>query len=255
MLVEKIRIDCGTQSRDKIDQQVVSDYAVALKEGAKFPAVVVFHDGLEYYLADGFHRYLAHVQAGRSEIEAEVKNGTLRDAILYSLSANDSHGLRRTNADKRKSVMTLLEDDEWKQWSSSDIARACKVSHVFVIKLRKDDKPEVVKFNKLGEVKERKSEHKKWTPPPHEPEPQDEKDDALQILLEENQKLTDKLTLAALPEEDRFLAEMEIEDLREELRLTRIELEAVKISRDQFQAENGQLKRQIAAMQRSKATN
>ena len=257
MLVEKIRIDCGTQSRDKIDQQVVSDYAVALKEGAKFPAVVVFHDGLEYYLADGFHRYLAHVQAGRSEIEAEVKNGTLRDAILYSLSANDSHGLRRTNADKRKSVMTLLEDDEWKQWSSSDIARACKVSHVFVIKLRKDDKPEVVKFNKLGEVKERKSEHKKpeVTAPDPQVTPQDEKDDALQILLEENQKLTDKLTLAALPEEDRFLAEMEIEDLREELRLTRIELEAVKISRDQFQAENGQLKRQIAAMQRSKATN
>jgi len=265
MLVEKIRIDCGTQSREKIDQQVVSDYAVALKEGAKFPAVVVFHDGLEYYLADGFHRYLAHVQAGRTEIEAEVKNGTLRDAILYSLSANDSHGLRRTNADKRKSVMTLLEDDEWKQWSSSDIARACKVSHVFVIKLRKDDKPEVVKFNKLGEVKERKSEHKKpeWKPSPlidprpivDIPEVRDEKDEALQILLEENQKLTDKLTLAALPEEDRFLAEMEIEDLREELRLTKIELEAVKISRDQFQAENAQMKRQIAAMQRSKATN
>ena len=251
MLVEKIRIDCGTQSREKIDQQVVSDYAVALKEGAKFPAVVVFHDGLDYYLADGFHRYLSHVQAGRTEIEAEVKNGTLRDAILYSLSANDSHGLRRTNADKRKSVMTLLEDDEWKQWSSSEIARACKVSHVFVIKLRKDDKPEVVKVTRNGKVSERKAEYEK----PPEVTPQDERDDALQILLEENQKLTDKLTLAALPEEDRFLAEMEIEDLREELRLTRIELEAVKISRDQFQAENGQLRRQIAAMQRSKATN
>jgi len=265
MLVEKIRIDCGTQSREKIDQQVVSDYAVALKEGAKFPAVVVFHDGLEYYLADGFHRYLSHVQAGRTEIEAEVKNGTLRDAILYSLSANDSHGLRRTNADKRKSVMTLLEDDEWKQWSSSDIARACKVSHVFVIKLRKDDKPEVVRVTRNGKVSERKAEYEKpeWNPPPlidprplvDMPEVRDEKDEALQILLEENQKLTDKLTLAALPEEDRFLAEMEIEDLREELRLTKIELEAVKISRDQFQAENAQLKRQIAAMQRSKATN
>ena len=267
MLVEKIRIDCGTQSREKIDQQVVSDYAVALKEGAKFPAVVVFHDGLEYYLADGFHRYLSHVQAGRSEIEAEVKNGTLRDAILYSLSANDSHGLRRTNADKRKSVMTLLEDEEWKQWSSSEISRSCKVSTVFVIKIRNalGDKPEVVKINRNGKVEERKSEHKKheWNPPPLiDPRPivdmtevQDEKDEALQILLEENQKLTDKLTLAALPEEDRFLAEMEIEDLREELRLTKIELEAVKISRDQFQAENAQMKRQIAAMQRSKATN
>jgi len=257
MLVEKIRIDCGTQSREKIDQQVVSDYAVALKEGAKFPAVVVFHDGLEYYLADGFHRYLAHVQAGRTEIEAEVKNGTLRDAILYSLSANDSHGLRRTNADKRKSVMTLLEDEEWKQWSSSDIARACKVSHVFVIKLRKDDKPEVVKVTRNGKVTERQAEYEKpeWKPSPlaDEPKlaPQDEKDDALQILLEENQKLTDKLTLAALPEEDRFLAEMEIEDLREELRLTKIELEAVKISRDQFQAENAQLKKQVAAMRRA----
>ena len=253
MLVEKIRIDCGTQSREKIDQQVVSDYAVALKEGAKFPAVVVFHDGLEYYLADGFHRYLAHVQAGRTEIEAEVKNGTHRDAILYSLSANDSHGLRRTNADKRKSVMTLLEDDEWKQWSSSEIARACKVSHVFVIKLRKDDKPEVVKTTRKGVTYERKSTNIPEVTP--QITPQDEKDEALQILLEENQKLTDKLTLAALPEEDRFLAEMEIEDLREELRLTKIELEAVKISRDQFQAENAQLKRQIAAIQRSKATN
>jgi len=255
MLVEKIRIDCGTQSREKIDQQVVSDYAVALKEGAKFPAVVVFHDGLEYYLADGFHRYLAHVQAGRTEIEAEVKNGTLRDAILYSLSANDSHGLRRTNADKRKSVMTLLEDDEWKQWSSSDIARACKVSHVFVIKLRKDDKPEVVKVTRNGKVKERQAEYEKPTPSPlidplDIPDVRDEKDEALQILLEENQKLTDKLTLAALPEEDRFLAEMQIEDLREELRLTKIELEAVKISRDQFQAENAQLKKQVAAMRR-----
>jgi len=148
--------------------------------------------------------------------------------------------------------MTLLEDEEWKQWSSSEISRSCKVSTVFVIKIRNalGDKPEVVKINRNGKVEERKSEHKKPAP-----EVQDEKDDALQILLEENQKLTDKLTLAALPEEDRFLAEMEIEDLREELRLTRIELEAVKISRDQFQAENAQLKRQIAAMQRSKATN
>lgn len=260
MLVEKIRIDCGTQSREKIDQQVVGEYAVALKEGAKFPAVVVFHDGLEYYLADGFHRYLSHVQAGLTEIEAEVKNGTLRDAILYSLSANDSHGLRRTNADKRKSVMTLLEDEEWKQWSSSDIARACKVSHVFVIKLRKGDKPEVVKVSRNGKVEERKSEYEpKWASEPTskstpEPEVVTEHDEALQLLISENQKLNDKLALAALPEEDRFLAELTIEDLREELRLALIELEAVKKSRDQFQAENAQLRRQIAAMQRNKAT-
>lgn len=262
MLVEKIRIDCGTQSRESIDQQVVSEYAAALKEGAKFPAVVVFHDGLEYFLADGFHRYLSHIQAGLTEIEVEVKNGTVRDAILYSLSANDSHGLRRTNADKRKAVMTLLEDEDWKTWSSSDIARACKVSHVFVIKLRKD-KPEVVKVNRKGKVIERKSDyetssnHEKFTLPEPKPEPETvtEHDDAMQFLISENQKLKDKLAMAELPVEDQFLAEVTIEELREQLCLALVELEAVKKSRDQFQAENAQLKRQIAAMKRNKTTN
>jgi FtsZ-binding cell division protein ZapB len=70
-------------------------------------------------------------------------------------------------------------------------------------------------------------------------------------LISENQKLNDKLALAALPEEDRFLAELTIEDLREELRLALIELESVKKSRDQFQAENAQLRRQIKALQKN----
>lgn len=32
----------------------------------------------------------------------EVLRGTKRDAILYSVGANSTHGLRRTNADKRR---------------------------------------------------------------------------------------------------------------------------------------------------------
>jgi FtsZ-binding cell division protein ZapB len=39
-----------------------------------------------------------------------------------------------------------------------------------------------------------------------------------------------------------------IDDLREENRLLRIEIEAVKKSRDQFQAENAQLKKQVAML-------
>jgi len=70
-------------------------------------------------------------------IYADVRTGTKRDAILYSVSANDAHGLRRSNEDKRKAVLTLLNDGEWARWSDSEIARRCAVHHSFVGDMRK----------------------------------------------------------------------------------------------------------------------
>jgi hypothetical protein len=43
---------------------------------------------------------------------------------------------RRTNADKRKAVMTLLEDAEWSQWSDREISRHCAVHNSFVSRVR-----------------------------------------------------------------------------------------------------------------------
>lgn len=136
--LSKIRIDGGTQPREDIDIETVDEYVEAMKEGDKFPPVVVFNDGAKYWLADGFHRYHASNKIGYLEIEAEVHSGTLRDAILYSVSANAKHGLRRTNEDKRKAVLTLLNDEEWSQWSDREIARQAEVSKSFVNKLRND---------------------------------------------------------------------------------------------------------------------
>jgi len=50
--------------------------------------------------------------------------------------ANAAHGQRRTNADKRKAVMTLLEDEEWGKWTDREIARHCAVDHTTVGRLR-----------------------------------------------------------------------------------------------------------------------
>lgn len=47
-----------------------------------------------------------------------------------------AHGLRRTNADKRRAVMTLLRDEEWGGWSDREIARRCGVGHQMVSPLR-----------------------------------------------------------------------------------------------------------------------
>jgi hypothetical protein len=53
------------------------------------------------------------------------------------VGANSNHGKRRTNADKRKAVLTLLEDEQWAKWSDREIARRCLVSGEFAHKLRR----------------------------------------------------------------------------------------------------------------------
>ncbi|MFZ5832950.1 MAG: ParB N-terminal domain-containing protein [Planctomycetota bacterium] len=135
--VDAIRLDGGTQPREKIDTDVVEEYAEALRAGDRFPPVVVFFDGVAYWLADGFHRWHGHRKADMEKIECLVTVGTQRHAILYSVKANATHGLHRTNADKRRAVLTLLNDPEWSTWSDREIARQCAVSADLVGDVRK----------------------------------------------------------------------------------------------------------------------
>lgn len=131
-----IRIDGGTQSRAMLQQGAIDEYAAEVRSGAEFPPVVVFYDGSDHWLADGFHRLNAYTKAGAEFIPADVRQGTRRDAILHSVGANGEHGLRRTNDDKRRAVLTLLNDGEWSKWSDREIARQCNVSHEFVRRAR-----------------------------------------------------------------------------------------------------------------------
>jgi N6-adenosine-specific RNA methylase IME4 len=117
--------------------------------------VTLFYDGGAYWLADGFHRHAAHLKAGATDIAADIRQGTRRDAILHSVGANQSHGLRRTNDDKRRAVMTLLNDEEWGKWSAREIAEHCGVSHDFAARLKKSlssDDSEVTYTTKHGTV-------------------------------------------------------------------------------------------------------
>lgn len=141
-----IRTDGGTQSRDGLSAATVQEYAEAMQAGKRFPALVVVYDGTEYWLADGFHRHAAAVSAGIDLIECEVQQGTVRDAILYSVGANNNHGLPRTPEDKRRAVTKLLLDREWTLWSNGQIAAQCDVSRGLVDKMRhelKDSLPTV----------------------------------------------------------------------------------------------------------------
>lgn len=135
--IEKIRLDGGTQPRGEIDRETVATYVEGWSNGAEFPAVTVFFDGTDYWCADGFHRTLSAKEAGRDKIHVEIKQGTQRDAKLFSFGANDKHGKPRTNADKRRVVTEALTDEEWGKRSDRWIAEKCAVGHAFVSNMRK----------------------------------------------------------------------------------------------------------------------
>lgn len=247
--IRAIRIDGGTQSREKLDQTVVDEYAELMKEGTEFPPISVVHDGNEYYLSDGFHRLLAAQRAGKASINCDVLTGTLRDAILYSLSANSSHGLRRTVEDRRKAVMTMLDDFEWSEWSDREIARQCHVSHPFVAKLRAAMKPAEKKGGNITTPKAEKKEPKAAEPEVEEHDPQKE---VIDELVERNAELEKRLAvelMEATPEEKAKAKDL-IEELQEQVKQLTIENQALSVSRDTFQAENAQLKRQVKMLQK-----
>jgi ParB-like chromosome segregation protein Spo0J len=122
-----------------ISDELVDEYCDAMMRGApRFPPLTVFYDGVDYHIADGHHRFLSALKAfgPKNEIECVVYAGSLRDAIVCSCGANAVHGARRTNADKRRAIATLLNDAEWLAWSDSTIAMRCHVSDKTVAKYR-----------------------------------------------------------------------------------------------------------------------
>jgi len=108
LLIESIRTDNGVQSRVKIDEAYVAELAEIVKAGGKLPPIDVYHDGTEYWAADGFHRIMAHVRVGKRNIKANIHKGTHDDSVWASCAANLTHGLRRTNEDKRHAVSMAL---------------------------------------------------------------------------------------------------------------------------------------------------
>lgn len=147
--LDKLKTDGGTQPRESLDQEVIEEYVSRMKldeatgfvldpEGQKWPELVIFFDGKEHWLADGFHRYSAALEAGLTSFQARIEEGTLREAVRFSLGVNATHGKRRTNADKRRAVERALVDDEWRLWTDARVAQLCKVTAGLVSRVREE---------------------------------------------------------------------------------------------------------------------
>ena len=57
--LDLINLYGGTQARVQTTDEAVESYAEEMTQGTVFPPIDVYFDGATYWLADGFHRYLA----------------------------------------------------------------------------------------------------------------------------------------------------------------------------------------------------
>lgn len=132
-----VDLDPKIHTRAELDTKRVESYAKLLKakEPARFPPVVLYFDGTTYWVADGYHRCHAHLEAELADIEAIVHQGGSRDAFLAGLAYDQ--GAPKSREDKRQNVLKALADPEWAKWSNRVIATHCGVNDKTVAKFRK----------------------------------------------------------------------------------------------------------------------
>jgi len=269
-----IKIDGGTQARVSLNQDVVKEYAESMREGAVFPPITVFFDGSEYWLADGFHRYFATKANAITSIEAEVKNGTLDDAILFAFSANGKRGLSMTAEDIRNIIYAMLRHPEWSQWTNTAIAKHIGVSSMTVGRVKatmekKPDEPTVKKYiDKSGKestvdtsklATKQKIKKPDVTTAPNELEQKiaemsdqiDEMADTINSQADENTLLRDKIAIGQWDASDieKIDAEERLAEAREKIRILEIENKALRDSRDMFQSQNAEMMKTIKSLQ------
>ena len=247
MKLDQIRIDGGTQARAKMSEDTVREYADFLKEGAKFPPVTVFFDGVDYWLADGFNRYYAHKSIKRDVIDIDIKKGTKLDAKLYACGANAQHGQPRTNADKRSAVLMVLSEPAWKWMSLRDVAKHCAVVHAYVAKIKKSlETKEVFTVN----TPENKPS-KKIVPTADEPE-YDERDDMRETIatLNEELEVASRAAAAGVLAEGMEEAQAIMERQAGEIKTLQAENDGLKATRDTMMVEIRELKKQCAHYQK-----
>jgi len=138
---KRIRTDLGTQMRIAMNEEIVKEYAEAMQAGCEFPPLRAFFDEPKdlTILVDGFHRLAAHNKVRpNDQILVELILGTAEDAQWESIGANKSHGLRRTNEDKRNAVTMALLHPKGAEMSDNHIAKHVGVSHTTVQNVRRE---------------------------------------------------------------------------------------------------------------------
>jgi len=272
-------IDPKAQVRKSINQNEVQKYAEQMKEGDKFPNMVVFFDGKRYLLADGSHRYRAYKSNGVLEADFDVHEGGVRDAYLYAVGANNNRGLSMTAEDNRENATRMIKDEEWGKWSDDKIAKTIGIPRSTVNYIRRklekagevERKSKVKYFDKDGKEFEMDKKKPKDSKSVEENKPQEEpkKDSATEIpaapeqddivaeltntideMSKENEVLKEKIAIGQWDASE--IEKIDVQDilveLREKNRLLELENKTLRESRDSYQYQNAELIKTVKSL-------
>ena len=128
--------------RVQMDNNAIQEYAAYLAANKPpMPPIVLFGPDVfgKYFLSEGWHRIAAHKLADRTHIMAYVHelknlNEGWKEALAHALGSNTWHGVRRTNADKKRCIELAIK--HWPEWSYRRISEACQVDDMTVKKIR-----------------------------------------------------------------------------------------------------------------------
>lgn len=139
LAIRELVVDLNIQPRaNGLDQDHADGMAEYLRANPRndLPAVVVYRDPAtgDHVLSEGFHRAEAYARAGRTHLPADVRDGDRLAAVANAMASNQAHGLKRTNADKRRAAEQMVR--LFPDWSDRRIADHIGVSHEFVRQAR-----------------------------------------------------------------------------------------------------------------------
>ena len=223
---------------------------------------IIVYQGM---VLDGWHRYRACIDLG---IKPTQFNFGGDDPVAFVKSENFHR--RHLTASQRAAAISALQDYAAQRRPNKgatiapllkvvDLAKQAGVSprtmkDVGAAKragLLDPVRDGALTANEAGKIA--RGDYSKAKPKPESPEEyKSDEPDPIAILSEENDRLNDRLAVAAMEatEEERAAAAETIETLRARIKVLEAELSAVKSSRDSYMAECGEMKKQLAGYKR-----
>ncbi|SDX70340.1 ParB-like nuclease domain-containing protein [Allochromatium warmingii] len=135
--INGLTIDPEIQQRTRVDEALIAEYAENIGDWIHAAPIVVFSDGYSRFVADGFQRTEAARRAGLYEIPAIQFNGTRQDALRYALSANATHGRRRSREDLERAYATAVREGFCQAADTECVASLLKCSARWASELTK----------------------------------------------------------------------------------------------------------------------
>jgi hypothetical protein len=139
----------ASQMREAMSAEAIEEYGKRL---AAMPPVKLMFDpkaGM-HWVIDGAHTITAAVACKQADIAATIETGSYEDAWRKASHENETHGVRRTTADRHASLVRARE--QWPGKSSRWYADMCNVAHVTVQRVLGDMHSQVEQCSTSGKV-------------------------------------------------------------------------------------------------------